>query len=98
MEDIERHFGEELYKVRTTILCFEKILALPDTQFYSSETREFYQKGLESAHEDWSDLRRQLEKIPLSHRKQCLDLSRSPNKRELKYHRRVLLTANDKFS
>ena len=98
MENIDCHLGEELYKVRTTILCFENILALPDTRFYSPETKEFYQKGLESAHEDWRDLKRQLEKIPLSQRKQCLDLSRSPNKRELKYHRRVLLTANDNFS
>lgn len=98
MEKIDRHLGEELYKVRTTILCFEKILALPDTRFYSQETREFYQKGLGSAHEDWSDLKRQIEQIPLSHRKQSLDLSSSPNRRELKYHRRALLTANDNFS
>ena len=92
-ERIGQHLGEEIYKVRTTILCFEKILSLPDTRFYSQETKEAYQKGLESAYQEWSDFKRQLEQMPINRRKQCLDLSRSPNKRELKYHRRVLLTA-----
>ena len=98
MGKIERHLGEELYNLKTTILCFEKILTLPDTRFYSQETRESYQKGLESAYEDWRKLKRQLEQMPLKRRQQCLDLSRSPNKREIKYYRRVLLTANDNFS
>lgn len=97
MENIERHFGEELYNLRTTILCFEKILSLPDARFYSPETKEAYQKGLESARQEWSGFMRQLEQMPLSRRKQCLDLSHSPNKREIKYYRRVLLTANNNF-
>lgn len=97
MERIGQHLGAEIYKLKTTILCFEKILSLPNACFYSKETREYYHKGLESAQNDLLEFEATLQRMPISRRKACLDLSSLPNKCELQCHRRMLLSANDNF-
>lgn len=97
MKDEGHHLGEEFYRLHTSILCFENILSLPNSRFYSKETREYYRKGLVSAQRQ--QLKFQHEYSLFSSRKQeeTLDISRLSNIAELRYQRRVILTANDNY-